>query len=154
VTGEMMRIVGMLVLGYLLLLMELFLPGGILGILGLGSVVYGCWLAFGVGPLWGGVAVATSVVATVGLVMLILRSRVARQMVLDNRPSREWKAPAPELQELVGKEGVTISPLRPAGIVAIDGERFDVVTDSVFLEAGVAVRVFEVEGGRVVVESV
>lgn len=151
-TGEVMQIVGLLVLGYILLLMELFVPGGVLGILGLTAIVYGCWQAFALGPVWGGTAVALSLVTTVGLVMMIVRSRAARRLVLDSRPSREWKAPRRELEDLRGRKGVTISPLRPAGIVEIAGERLDVVTDSEFLDAGVEVRVCEVEGGRVVVE--
>ena len=151
-TGEVLQIVGLLVLGYVLLLLELFLPGGILGILGIGTVVYGCWLAFGLGPMWGGGAVLISVVATVGLILLILRSRAARRLVLDSSPSRDWKAPRAGLQELVGRRGVAVSTLRPAGIVEIDGERLDVVTDSEFLDVGVEVMVSEVEGGRIVVE--
>ena len=82
-SGEVLQIIGLLVLGYVLLLLELFLPGGVLGILGIGSVVYGCWLAFGLGTVWGGGAVLISVVATVGLVVLIMRSRAARRLVLD-----------------------------------------------------------------------
>ena len=152
-TGEVLQIVGLLVLGYVLLLLELFLPGGVLGILGIGSVVYGCWLAFGLGTMWGGGAVLISVVATVGLVVLIMKSRAARRLVLDNTPSREWKAPRAELKELVGRHGVAVSTLRPAGIVEIDGERLDVVTDSEFLDVGVEVMVTEVEGGRIVVEA-
>jgi membrane-bound serine protease (ClpP class) len=153
-TGEVLQIVGLLVLGYVLLLMELFLPGGILGILGLASVVYGCWLAFGLGPAWGSGAVLMSVVMTVGLVILIVRSRTARKLVLDSRPSRDWKAPRAGLEGLLGREGVTLSPLRPAGIVDIDGQRLDVVTDSEFLDRGVRVRVSDVESTRVVVEPV
>jgi len=148
----MLQIVGLLVLGYVLLLLELFLPGGVLGILGIGAVVYGCWLAFGLGPMWGAGALAISLAATVGLIALIMRSRAARRLVLDHSGSREWKAPRAGLQQLVGREGVTISPLRPAGIVEIGRERLDVVTDSEFLDAGVEVRVREVEGGRIVVE--
>ncbi len=153
-TGEVLQIVALLVLGYVLLLMELFLPGGILGILGFASVVYGCWLAFGLGPAWGSGAVLMSVVMTVGLVVMIVRSRSARKLVLDSRPSRQWKAPRVGLEELVGRDGVTLSPLRPAGIAEIDGQRLDVVTDSEFLDRGVRVQVSEVEGTRVVVEPV
>jgi len=153
-TGELLLIVGLLVLGYVLLLLELFLPGGILGILGLASVVYGCWMAFGLGPVWGGSAVLLSVLMAAGLITMIVRSRAARKLVLDSRPSREWKAPETGLDDLVGQQGVTISTLRPAGIVEIDGRRLDVVADNEFLGTGVRVTVCEVEGARIVVEAV
>lgn len=153
-TGDVLLVVGLLVLGYVLLLMEMFLPGGILGILGVASVVYGCWQAFALGPVWGGSAVLLSVLMTVGLVVMIVRSRTARKLVLDSRPSREWKAPEAALGDLVGREGVTLSPLRPAGIVEIEGRRLDVVADGEFLGVGVRVGVCEVEGTRVVVEPI
>ena len=51
------------------------------------------------------------------------------------------------------RTGRTLTPLRPAGLVEIDGRRIDVVADSEFLDAGVEVRVCEVEGNRVVVEA-
>ena len=148
------EIVALLVLGYLLMLMELFVPGGILGILGVAAVTYGCWLAFGLGPFWGGAAVASSLLVAAVAVTLIVRSRTARRLVLDTRPSREWKASDQDLISLVGELGVTRSPLRPAGIAEIGDRRLDVVTDSEFLGAGVAVRVSEVEGTRIVVEPI
>ena len=148
----LLSIIALLALGYLLMIMELFVPGGVLGILGLAAVTYGCFLAFGLGPYWGGAAVASSLLVSAAAVVLAMRSRAARRLVLDNRPSREWKAPAADLVSLVGAEGVTSSPLRPAGIAELGERRLDVVTDSEFLEAGVRVRVREVEGSRIVVE--
>ena len=55
-----------------------------------------------------------------------------------------------KLTELGGKEGVTLTALRPAGAAEIEGRRLDVVTDGVFVEAGRPVRVISVEGARIV----
>ena len=62
-SGELLQVIALLTLGYLLMLMELFVPGGILGILGIGAVVYGCWLAFSLGPAWGAAAIVLSLAA-------------------------------------------------------------------------------------------
>ncbi len=56
--------------------------------------------------------------------------------------------------EMVGKEGVTVSELRPAGIALIEERRTDVVTDGEFVAVGQAVRVVEARGNRVVVRPV
>lgn len=56
--------------------------------------------------------------------------------------------------ELLGKEGVTVSELRPAGIVLIDGRRTDVVTDGEFVAVEQAVKVVEARGNRVVVRPI
>jgi membrane-bound serine protease (ClpP class) len=52
-----------------------------------------------------------------------------------------------------GMTGVARSILRPAGKAEIDGRLVDVVTEGEFLDAGTAVRVLHVEGGRVVVAA-
>ena len=51
----------------------------------------------------------------------------------------------------MGKEGRTISELRPAGIVEVDGERLDVVTDGDFVAARQPVKIIEARGNRIVV---
>lgn len=152
--SELLQIIALLTLGYLLMLMELFVPGGILGILGIGAVVYGCWLAFALGPAWGAASILLSLAIAVVTVVLVVRSRTARKLVLDSRPSKEWRAQDRELEGLIGETGITVSPLRPAGIADVGGRRLDVVTDSEFLDAGVPIRICEVEGPRVVVELV
>ncbi len=57
-------------------------------------------------------------------------------------------------KQLIGKVGVAISPLHPAGRAQIDGEVLDVVTQGDFIERGKRIRVKEAAGNRVVVEPV
>ncbi len=153
VPEELLSVVGLLSLGYVLMLIEIFVPGGVLGVMGLLSVAYGCALAFGFGTSWGLASVAISVVFTAVTLRLFLRSRMARKLVHDVPGVKEWKASAAGLSELVGRSGRVLTPLRPAGLAEIGDQRVDVVSDSQFLEAGVRVRVCEVEGNRVVVEA-
>jgi len=60
----------------------------------------------------------------------------------------------PSREALVGKRGKTLTPLRPAGSVLIDGERVDVVSDGGYIPADRQVEVIQVEGVRVVVRAV
>ena len=55
---------------------------------------------------------------------------------------------------LQGKIGVTISPLRPAGVAMFSDERINVVSDGSFIDKNVAVEVVKVESGKVIVKSV
>ncbi len=145
-------VIGLLVLGYIMLLLEVFLPGGVLGVLGLVSVGWGCFKAFSMGTYWGSAALGASILVAFVVVKLFLRSRTAKNLVLDQQ-NPDWQAPDSGLVALVGKAGRTITPLRPAGLAEIDEQRMDVVADSEFIDAGVLVRVCEVEGNRVVVEA-
>ncbi len=146
-------VVALLALGYLLMLLELFVPGGVIGVIGLLAAAYGCYLAFGLGTSWGAAALVLSVIVAFFSIRIFLRSRMARNLVLNETPDY-WKAPDQELAALIGREGRTVSALRPAGIAQIGDDRIDVITDSEFLRAGVTIRVREVEGNRVVVEAV
>lgn len=147
-------IVVLLSVGYILVIFEIFVPGGVLGVLGTISIAYGCYLAFSISTGWGFGAVGISVVVTFVGLRMFLRSRAINRLILDNDQPKAWKAPDTRLPDLEGKEGRTLSALRPAGTAEIDDQRIDVVSDSEFIGAGLRIRVVEVEGTRVVVEAV
>ena len=58
-----------------------------------------------------------------------------------------------EMQELVGREGVTLSSLRPSGRADFDGLRLDVSSSGEFIPKGARVRIERVEGLRVLVRA-
>jgi membrane-bound serine protease (ClpP class) len=94
-------------------------------------------------------ALFTSGAAAYGVLRLAPRTRAGRALVLSEVvQTRAERAPQ------VGAEGVAVTALRPSGAAEILGQRWDVVTDGLFVEPGRAVRVARVEGSRVVVEPV
>ena len=64
--------------------------------------------------------------------------------------------PLPMVQALVdvGKRGITVTALRPAGKVRFGDEVLDVLTDGNFVKAGRAVRVDNVQGARIQVSEI
>lgn len=58
------------------------------------------------------------------------------------------------LERLLGREGLALSPLRPAGMIEVDGSKYDAVTQGDFILKGEAIRVLEIQGNRVIVEKV
>ena len=144
-----------IVIGFLLLLIEAFLiPGfGFAGVLG------GVFILGGSGLVWHGAGPAAGVATLLGsggaalvFAWLFVRSSAARRFILERKIDSEARL-RHELVELAGKQGVAVTNLRPSGSAEIDGERYDVVTESEFIEPGTAVRVIEVEGFRIVVEA-
>ncbi len=71
--------------------------------------------------------------------------------VHEERADRGFTMPTADLRDLVGREGVACSILRPTGRARIDGQTVNVVTQSEFLPKGARIRVTEVEGNRIVV---
>lgn len=76
---------------------------------------------------------------------------------LDSDAAGTLTAAMPELSELErlkGKYGRTVTPMRPSGLVEIDGRRVDALTEGVMVDAGVWVRCVDVKGSRVTVRQV
>jgi membrane-bound serine protease (ClpP class) len=53
--------------------------------------------------------------------------------------------------DLVGKTGVAMTDLRPAGVATVDGERVDVVTEGEYIDSGAGVEIIRTESYRHVV---
>lgn len=147
-------------LGIVLIIVEIFLiPGfGIAGILGIGALGASIYLAFP-DPSSALHALAITAVLLIVAAILLLRSvdSLARwkHIVLktDLGGSEYTPVKGEERKLLVGKEGVSTTPLRPAGIIEIDGEPYDAVSEGSFIPQGVPVRVVKVESTRIVVRQ-
>lgn len=139
-------------LGLILLFLEVFVPsGGVLGLLSLGSVALGVYGFFHhEKPFWGVSALFLSVVFVIVALRFGLR-RVRFSGQLDAKTSISVDE---EIFTLAGKEGVTLTPLRPAGMALIDGNRIDVVSAGNLIKKNRPVRVVDTSGNRVVVREI
>jgi membrane-bound serine protease (ClpP class) len=81
------------------------------------------------------------------------RTPFGRRLVLETELSAGsgFDSSPPSDHRLIGKQGVSSTPLHPAGIAEFQGERVDVVSEGELIDAGVAVKVVKVDGNRVVV---
>jgi len=144
-------IVLLYVMGILLVLAEALLPGAVLGIIGLGCVLAAVWLAFGLSAGLGW----TLIIITVALIpfMIWLWLLIFKRAMM-MRATGKGSSAMVELKELMGKEGVALTQLRPAGMARIEGKKVDVVSEGAVIEKGTRVKVIEVEANRVVVRDV
>jgi membrane-bound serine protease (ClpP class) len=152
-------------LGLSLLAAEIFvIPGfGVAGVLGLVLILAGLGLSIvGAGATWdtvgwavGRVAISAllAIAASLALLRVLPRLPVGRRLVLATElPATSGYASSPEGdRRWLGRRGTTTSPLRPAGVATIDGERVDVVSEGEFVEVGRAIVVTRVDGNRIVV---
>ncbi|MBN1517036.1 NfeD family protein [Candidatus Sumerlaeota bacterium] len=58
------------------------------------------------------------------------------------------------LAELIGSVGVTLSVLRPGGMVEINGRRLDARAQGEYIESGKAIVVLGIDGAQLVVDDV
>jgi membrane-bound serine protease (ClpP class) len=131
-------LIGAVALGLILFLLGRMTSGANLG-----------ELLFGVGA---GLAILTAVV--IGMVRHLPASRHLAGLLHEGAtPSEDGYVSAPARSDLLGKSGVAVSELRPAGVAEIEGERVDVTTEGDYVRAGSRVLVVRAEGMRLVVRA-
>ncbi len=149
----------LLIVAFFFLLLEVFLPSlGALTLIALGAFISSFYFAFEVGPGFGwsviGVSAVGVPVTLVAAFRIFPKTALGKHMILF-RPKRESPtAPHERFAGYSGKQGLSLTPLRPSGIVRLEGRRLDVVTRGEMIESGINVRVVEVLGNRIVVRAV
>jgi len=154
--------------GVILLVLEVFvIPGfGIAGVLGIAALLAGLILSVvGAGATTAVILEAAlrvvfsllvAIVASLAILRFLPRLPFGRRLVLEadlGTGHAHGSAPDSDLRWL-GKKGQASSPLRPAGIAEIDGERVDVVSEGELIDVGQFVEVTRVDGNRIVVRQV
>jgi len=146
------------IIGLIFIILEFFVPGGIIGSIGLIAVIGSLFMATDNNTL---IAVSLLIAVMVSLTVSILLVKVfnknmkfLKKMVLkDATTTEEGYVSNVNRVELLGKVGTALTPLRPAGIAYIDEERVDVVTEGSFVNQDSDVIVVKVEGSRIVVRE-
>jgi len=146
-------------IGVLLLIVEAVVPGfGVPGIGGIISIIISIVMAANNSRN----AIISIVVAFIlSIIFLILllkygsRSKFFDKIVLMENLNREkgYKANK-EYGHLVGKEGTTLTLLRPSGTIDVEGEIVDVVSEVGFIEKDSLVKVIGVEGRKITVKKI
>ncbi len=150
----------LILLGFILLLIELFvIPGfGFSGISGIAALVIASYLAFtkyeSPGP--GIAALLGTLVLLFVFIKFFPRTKSWKGLRLNAREeSKEgFAASSSQLKELAGKTGTSLTVLRPAGTAKIEGKRIDVVSEGIFLPKDTEIKVVTVKGNRVVVRKI
>lgn len=146
------------ILGAFALVLEMFVFPGF-GVSGLAGIVLLAWgvllLAVDFTQATGALTIALACTIIIFFVLLRLFNKLNwwQRLTLGTRQQKDtgYVAPQTDLIRFVGATGVSISPLRPAGSVEVDGIRLDVVTEGDFLPPNTPVVIIKVEGTRVIV---
>jgi membrane-bound serine protease (ClpP class) len=157
------------VVGFGLILVEVFvIPGfGIAGIFGILFMIGGLFLALaGQWPLitmpdvfravftLAG-SIAMTVIALIGLSAFLPKSKAWSRLILSEEQQRKLGYSSHVAREdLIGREGIALTTLRPSGTALIDDARVDVVSDGGYIDANKPIRVVGVEGIRVIVKEI
>lgn len=147
----------MLVVGFALVVFEMYIPG--FGLPGISGVIL----------LIGGIAVmrptpliaacmALGILLLLGVALAICMRSASKGRFANSRfvlkDTSNVESEKPDLSGLIGREGVTHTVLRPAGMADFDGVKLNVVSDGEFIDTGEKVRIMRIDGNRILVNKV
>lgn len=142
-------------LGVVLILAELILPGGILGLGGALCLLSAVGFTFShFGPLAGAASLLGVLVFgffTLSVWMKFFRrlpvtSRLVLRKAIDDRGVQLSAS-------LIGKEGVALTRLAPSGHAEVDGEKLDVMSQGGVIDKGCPIRIVDSRGPSLFVEK-
>ena len=144
--------IGVALASLLLIYLEFFVPGAILGILGgVGFCVSILLFVREASYPWHSLLFVALI-----LVLLVLTLKMALKN-LKNRPALFAKEEqsgylAAEFDKgLIGKSGEALTDLKPSGHIKVEGSRYQAVSEILYIKKGESVKVIGGEGARLIV---
>lgn len=151
---ELLIPIVLVLLGLTLIAVEVYVVPGLtfVGVGGALAVLGGIVYAFVVsGPMGGLLATLGALAAGGALYYVMWESGAWERFVLEADLRRDADADTREQDarsRYLGRTAVAVTPLRPTGIVEIEGERLEVQTEGEFIASGSAVRVVAMDRRR------
>lgn len=145
----------LLFVGFFLVVLEFFLPGGVMGIAG-GAVLLASIIFFGLQSgsfLW---ALLYTLVILAVLIMMIRftlkRIKKGKVKGIFLSTAQEGYVASEYAKELIGKQGEALSDLKPSGHILVEGKRYQAVSKVGYLHKGTHIIVTGGEGAHLTVK--
>jgi membrane-bound ClpP family serine protease len=145
-------------LGLAFILIEVIIPGGILGSIGGVLAIIGCVLSFIEFGRNGGLAISGSAIA-VGAALLWLefkvlpKTKIGRRAFLHEQITGDSAAYGKETEALIGQSAQAITPLSPSGYILVSGQRYEAFCQSGYIETGALLKVIGADNFRLIVST-
>ena len=145
------------VVGLALLVAEMFMPGfGFIGLSGLVILIVDVVISaksLSHGLMLGGILILILLALFFLFLWLGAKGKLPKRLILKSKEDVQSGYVAADFSQYLGESGITVSKLRPAGIVRVNNQNIDVVSEGEFIEKGVSVYIKRVEGNRIVVDQ-
>lgn len=151
-------ITALVVAGLLLVAIDFYVPGFVLATIGAALMIVALVVSYH--AYGGAVTVALFALEVVlGFVVSYIAIKYVPQTALGKKmilaqTQTGVRSQAERAPELIGREGVAHTVLRPTGVAMVDGKRLDVVAESGMIERGSQIKVVAVEENRLLVRKI
>ena len=106
-----------------------------------------------------GVFITVVVLALLGILMTVMlyllsKGKFRSPIILEEEQKKaEGYLSSSDLKFLLGKKGVAMTDLRPAGVGKFDGINFDVISEGTYISRNTRIEIIRVEGAKLVVSE-
>lgn len=142
----MQTILLLFILGIVLLMLDLFVPGIILSVCGTIAMLAGTRQAFVEYGVGGGLLAFAIGMALLAIMLyieygLLPKTRFGKKFFLHAAVHGTSQAPAAETAALTGREGIALTPLMPSGQIEVEGRRYEALSLDGHVAKGARLRV-------------
>lgn len=157
---EWIEVIGiiLLILGFVLAAVEMIVPGfGLPGVAAAVCLVAGVFCV--TDSLMEGAFVTLLVLALLACMLAVIlwmfsRGKLKSPLILREEQQKDkGYISSADLNYLLGKKGVAVTDLHPAGTGNFDDIRFDVVSEGTFINKGAQLEIIRVSGARLIVRE-
>lgn len=155
----MTTVVLLFAVGIVLIVLEVIIPGAILGTIGALLMLAGCVIAFTTFGTLGGIAAVTAAFAVGGLALYIEfrvlpKTRIGKKAFLTKEVTAVAAAVGEEARGLVGQPAEAVTMLSPSGYVLVAGKRYEAFCRTGQVPAGSALEVTGADNFRLIVSPI
>lgn len=131
---------------------------GTLAVLGLAGMILS--VAFAAPDVFSGLYAIIGVIIGGGVAFSFLKIFKRREMwsklALKDQLTKEkgYSTMNQAYETLVGKEGITLTDLRPVGTIRIEGKEYSAISNGEWINKDIKVKVVEVDGTRILIKKV
>ncbi len=148
-------IILLLLAGIACVAMEIYLPGGFMGLTGAAIVIWATVEAFKINTNFGTMllvcGVGGSIAASWFSFTYLSKTKEGKKALLMNA---NIELPEDKHKDLEGKTGITLTDMRPSGMIEINGERYDAATKGEYVEKGSKIKILSVEADHVYIREI
>ena len=145
----------LLILGIVCVAMEIYLPGGFMGLAGAAVIVWATIEAYRHNTNFGTMllvcGIGGSVAASWFSFTYLSKTKEGKKALLMDA---KIDLPEDKHKGLEDKLGETLTDMRPSGVIEIDGERYDAATKGEYVEKGSKIKVLSVEADHIYIREI
>jgi membrane-bound serine protease (ClpP class) len=150
-------IVGFIIAALVLVFFEIILPGGVLGVLGALCVLAATWFGFDAYGVMGGVVVFFGTLSAMAVLVfvefkLLAKTSLGQKFFLKSSIDGHTREAVAE-DSVIGKEGIALTRLNPAGKVAVDGKNYEAHSQDGYIDCDQPIAVIAQDNFKLIIKK-